>query len=74
VGEAAIRSAFRQQLTDSDGENHEVEHWLLTALEDGYLAQKDFVELLELKREVGRMLGGMIQDPKPFLLRSESSG
>jgi four helix bundle protein len=69
-GKRRYETYFVSKLTDSDGENHEVEHWLLTALEDGYLAQQEFVELLELKREVGRMLGGMIQDPNPFLLRN----
>ena len=72
-GKRRYEAHFVSKLTDSDGENHEVEHWLLTALEDGYLAQMEFVELLELKREAGRMLGGMIHNPKPFLLRSESS-
>jgi four helix bundle protein len=60
---------FVSKLTDADGENHEVEHWLLSAKRDGYLTAEDLQELLESKREVGRMLGSMIQNPGPFLLR-----
>lgn len=59
---------FVSKLTDSDSENHEVEHWLLTANGDGYLADDELAELLGAKREVGRMLGSMIQNPQPFLL------
>ena len=59
---------FISKLTDADGENHEVEHWLITAHGDGYLSESDFAALLEPKREIGRMLGSMIQNPTPFLL------
>ena len=69
-GKRRYEAHFVSKLTDSDGENHEIEHWFQTANGDGYLAQEEFVSLLESKREVGRMLGGMIQDPTPFLLRS----
>lgn len=60
---------FVSKLTDADGENHEVEHWLLTARRDGYLAPAEFEALLALKREVGAKLGKMILTPGPFLLR-----
>jgi four helix bundle protein len=60
---------FVSKLTDADGENHEVEHWLLTARRDGYLTEAELVTLTEQKREVGRMLGSMIQNPGPFLLK-----
>lgn len=53
---------------DANGENHEVEHWLITPKRDGYLSETEFVALLEQKREVGRMLGAMIQNPTSFLL------
>lgn len=60
---------FVSKLTDADSENHEVEHWLLTARGDGYLTQAERAELTERKHEVGRMLGTMIQNPGPFLLK-----
>ncbi|MBP6865545.1 MAG: four helix bundle protein [Candidatus Didemnitutus sp.] len=60
---------FVSKLTDADGENHEVEHWLLVAHRDGYLSTTEFEQLLAIKREVGAKLGKMIQNPGPFLLR-----
>ena len=70
-GKRRYEAHFISKLTDSDGENHEIEHWLLTAHKDGYLDQTEFAALLNSKREVGKMLGSMIQNPKPFLLHSE---
>ncbi|MDI1251051.1 MAG: four helix bundle protein [Lacunisphaera sp.] len=67
-GKRRYEAHFVSKLTDADGENHEVEHWLLTAQRDGYLTEAEFETLLEQKREVGRMLGSMIQNPASFLL------
>jgi len=69
-GKRRYEAHFVSKLTDADSENHEIEHWLMTALRDGYLSELEVNELIDAKREVGRMLGGMIQDPAPFLLRS----
>lgn len=69
-GKRRYEAHFISKLTDSDGENHELEHWLLVARGDGYLNDQEFAELLEAKREIGRMLGSMIQNPAPFLLPS----
>jgi hypothetical protein len=41
---------------------------LLTAAGDGYLTSEDLDALLSDKREVGRMLGSMIQNPASFLV------
>lgn len=68
-GKRRYEAHFISKLTDADGENHEVEHWLLTAKRDGYLPESEFVALLEQKREVGRMVGSLIQNPGPFLLK-----
>jgi len=68
-GKRRYEAHFISKLTDADGENHETEHWLITAFEDGYLSEGEFENLLEQKREVGRMLGAMIQNPTPFLLK-----
>jgi len=67
-GKRRYEAHFISKLTDADGENHEAEHWLLTARRDGYLTEAEFATLLEQKREVGRMLGSMIQNPASFLL------
>lgn len=68
-GKRRYEAHFVSKLTDADGENHEIEHWLITASRDGYISQAEFDLLLEQKREVGRMLGSMIQNPGPFLIR-----
>jgi four helix bundle protein len=67
-GKRRYEAHFISKLSDADAENHEVEHWLLTAQRDGYLEATETKELLDSKREVGRMIGSMIQNPKPFLL------
>jgi four helix bundle protein len=68
-GKRRYEAHFVSKLTDADGENHEVEHWLITAKRDGYLTEMEFDILLEQKREIGRMLGSMLQNPGPFLLK-----
>jgi len=68
-GKRRYEAHFVSKLTDADAENHEVEHWLLTAQRDGYLSPEEFSSLLEEKREIGRMLGAMMQNPAPFLLK-----
>jgi four helix bundle protein len=67
-GKRRYEAHFVSKLTDADSENHEVEHWLLTAAGDGYLTSEDLDSLLSDKREVGRMLGSMIQNPTSFLM------
>lgn len=42
-GKRRYEAHFVSKLTDADGENHEIEHWLLTAKRDGYLAETEFV-------------------------------
>jgi len=68
-GKRRYEAHFVSKLTDADGENHEVEHWLLTARRDGYLTDSELGTFLEQKREIGRMLGSMLQNPGPFLLK-----
>jgi len=67
-GKRRYEAHFVSKLTDADSENHEVEHWLLSAHRDGYVSEAELVELIDAKREVGKMLGSMIQNPAPFLL------
>lgn len=68
-GKRRYEAHFVSKLTDADSENHEVEHWLLTARRDGYLTDPELGACLEQKREIGRMLGSMLQNPGPFLLK-----
>ena len=56
------------KLTDADTERFETEHWLLCALDHGYVDKPTFDRLLDLLAEVGRLLGGIMQNPDPFIL------
>ena len=62
---------FVSKLTDWDGENAETETSLDFALDCGYITTEQHQELSEKNRSVGKMLGTMIKNPKPFLITHE---
>ena len=64
---------FVSKLTDSDGENGETETWLDFAYDCQYLPKHDYALFTEKCRQVGAMLGKMINDPSSFILKSSSS-
>jgi len=64
---------FVSKLTDADGENAETETWLDFTCDCGYLLKPEHAKLVEKCREVGAMLGKMINDPSSFILKSSSS-
>jgi four helix bundle protein len=66
-GKRRYEAHFVSKLTDADAENHEVEHWLLSAGRDGYLTEAEAYGMIDTKKEIGRMLGSMMQNPVPFL-------
>jgi four helix bundle protein len=68
-GKRRYEAHFISKLSDADSENHEVEHWLLSSKRDGYLSDAEFADLVGIKRDVGKMLGAMMQRPAPFLLK-----
>lgn len=59
---------FISKLTDCDGENGETETSLDFARDCGYMSDADHTHLTGLSHEVGRMLGAMMANPKPFLI------
>ena len=59
---------FISKLTDSDGENAETDTCLDFAKDCAYITEQEHTDLSSQCREVGRMLGGMINDPNSFLL------
>jgi len=61
---------FVSKLTDADGENGETETWLDFAHDCGYLSNAQHAMLTEKCREVGAMLGSMINAPTSFILKS----
>lgn len=57
---------FISKLTDADGEQHETQHWLETALDCEYISESQAHALVEKCREVGRLLGSMIDKADLF--------
>jgi len=57
---------FVSKLTDADAEQHETQHWLETARDCGYVSQEKSALLVEKCREVGRLLGSMIDKAASF--------
>ena len=57
---------FISKLTDSDGEQHETQHWIETAEDCGYIPHEKSEQLVEKCREVGRLLGSMIDKASLF--------
>ena len=64
---------FINKLTDSDGENSEVDTWLDFAFDCGYISRSDHSHLTTECKEVGSMIGSMLNNPKSFLLRGSNS-
>ena len=60
---------FVSKLTDCDGENSETDSSLDFARDCGYITTEEHQDLTCACAEVGRMLGGMINDPAPFLIQ-----
>jgi four helix bundle protein len=54
------------KLTDCDGEATETQVWLDFSLDSGYLSKENHDRLILGYEEVGRMLAGMIANPKRF--------
>jgi four helix bundle protein len=69
-GKRRYEAHFVSKLSDADTELLETENWLLFAKEHGYLLVQDFESLHDLIREIGRMLGSIMQNPRPFLLQN----
>jgi four helix bundle protein len=61
---------FVSKLTDCDGENGETDTSLDFARDCGYITTEEHEQLTSRCREIGRMLGAMIQKPDRFLLPS----
>lgn len=60
---------FISKLTDCDGESNETDTSLDFAKDCCYISELQHRDLTDLNREVGRMLGGMINNPEPFLIK-----
>ena len=61
---------FVSKLTDCDGENSETDTWLDFAKDCGYMNSDRHERLTRECEEIGAMLGSMLNNPAPFLIRS----
>jgi four helix bundle protein len=62
---------FISKLTDCDGENSETDSSLNFARDCGYISPQQHDKLTLLCAEIGKMLGAMIKNPTPFLIKSD---
>ena len=62
----AYEKHFVSMLTNSDGEQHETQHWIETAEDCGYISHEKSERLIDKCREVGRLLGSMIDEASLF--------
>jgi four helix bundle protein len=63
---------FIAKLTDCDGENSETDTSLDFARDCGYLTELQHRHLTNLVAEIGRMLGSMLRNPEPFLIKKSA--
>jgi four helix bundle protein len=59
---------FISKLTDCDGENSETGSSIDFARDCGYLTNEQHERLTDLCRQIGKMLGSMINNPGAFLI------
>jgi four helix bundle protein len=62
----AYEKYFISMLTNSDGEQHETQHWIETAEDCGYISHEKAEQMIEKCREIGRLLGSMINKASLF--------
>jgi len=58
---------FVSKLTDSDMENSETSVWIDFSFACKYINEQEHLSLSERNKEIGRMLGNMIQYPEKYL-------
>jgi four helix bundle protein len=61
---------FISKLTDADAEQYETRHWIIVAMDAGYLTKQEAEELGGLCIQVGAMLGEMISRSADFCAES----
>lgn len=61
---------FINKLTDSDGENGETDSSIDFAKDCKYITVEQHSKLTTRSKEIGKMLGSMINNPKSFIIRA----
>lgn len=64
---------FISKLTDCDGENSETDTSLDFAMDCKYITERQHQHLTGLCAEIGRMLGSMLRNPEPFLIKKSDT-
>lgn len=64
---------FQSKLSDAESENNETQHWIISAVDDGYLDSTTSRALFQLSREIGRMLASMSERADEFCPDPQSS-
>jgi four helix bundle protein len=57
---------FVSKLSDSDGEQDETRHWLMSAFLCEYISESDLNTLVDKCKTIGRKLGNMMQHPEQW--------
>jgi four helix bundle protein len=60
---------FVSKLNDADGEQVETQHWLDTSIACEYISVPEHEKLLKKCKDIGNMLGKMMQEPKKWCAR-----
>jgi four helix bundle protein len=60
---------FVSKLSDADAEQAETQHWLDTCLTCEYISGEQHKQLLEKCKEIGKMLGKMMNEPEKWRAR-----
>lgn len=68
-GKRRYEAHFVSKLSDADTELHETEHWLAFASKHGYIDKVAFDGFRDEIASIGRRLGAMMSNPKPFVFR-----
>jgi four helix bundle protein len=63
------KAHFLSKLSDADGEQAETQHWLQTAHSCGYISGKVYEDLMQSYKEIGGMLGKMMNEPEKWCSR-----
>lgn len=58
--------SFVSKLTDADGEQNETQHWLIVAMDSGYLDKETVSGFGARCKEIGAMIGKMISNADQF--------
>ena len=65
-GKRRYEKHFVSKLTDADAEQMETQHWVVEALDCGYIAPADATNLNSGLEEIGQMLNSMIEKADSF--------